>query len=41
MSTTENTADLLIEDALLVATVDNARRELKGGWVAITNGLVS
>ena len=45
MSTTNNitgnTADLLIENALLVATVDNARRELKGGWVAITNGLVS
>jgi len=38
---TGNTADLLIENALLVATVDNARRELKGGWVAITNGLVS
>ena len=27
MSTTDNTADLLIENALLVATVDNARRE--------------
>jgi cytosine/adenosine deaminase-related metal-dependent hydrolase len=34
-------ADLLIENALVVATVDDARRELKGGWVAITNGLVS
>ena len=41
MSNPENMADLLIENALLVATVDNARRELKGGWVAITNGLVS
>jgi cytosine/adenosine deaminase-related metal-dependent hydrolase len=34
-------ADLLIENALVVATVDDSRRELKGGWVAITNGLVS
>ena len=42
MSTTNNiTADLLVENALLVATVDDSRRELKGGWVAITNGLVS
>jgi cytosine/adenosine deaminase-related metal-dependent hydrolase len=38
---TGNTADLLIENALVVATVDDDRRELKGGWVAITNGLVS
>ncbi len=35
------TADLLIHSARLVATVDNARRELPGGWVAITNGLIS
>ena len=35
------TADLLIYNARLVATVDNARRELSGGWVAITNGLIS
>ena len=35
------TADLLIHNARLVATVDNARRELSGGWVAITNGLIS
>ena len=41
MSNSENMADLLIENALVVATVDDARRELKGGWVAITNGLVS
>ena len=41
MSNSENMADLLIENALLVATVDDSRRELKGGWVAITNGLVS
>jgi cytosine/adenosine deaminase-related metal-dependent hydrolase len=33
--------DLLIRDARLVATVDATRRELPGGWVAITNGLVS
>ena len=41
MNNSENVADLLIENALVVATVDDARRELKGGWVAITNGLVS
>jgi len=35
------TADLLIHNARLVATVDSARRELPGGWVAITNGLIS
>jgi cytosine/adenosine deaminase-related metal-dependent hydrolase len=33
-------ADLLVRDALLVATVDDDRRELAGGWVAITDGLV-
>jgi cytosine/adenosine deaminase-related metal-dependent hydrolase len=35
------TADLLIRDAWSVATVDDERRELAGGWVAITDGLVS
>jgi hypothetical protein len=34
-------ADLLVRDALLVATVDDGRRELPGGWVAVTDGLVS
>ena len=34
------TADLLITNGY-VATVDTARRELDGGWVAITDGLVS
>ena len=34
-------ADLLVRNALLVATVDATRRELPGGWVAITNGLIS
>ena len=33
--------DLLITDADLVATVDDARREIPGGWVAITDGAVS
>ena len=36
-----STSDLLIRNAALVATVDNQRREISGGWVAITNGLVS
>jgi cytosine/adenosine deaminase-related metal-dependent hydrolase len=34
-------ADLLVRGAVLVATCDAERRELPGGWVAITDGLVS
>ncbi|QYG93145.1 8-oxoguanine deaminase [Iamia sp. SCSIO 61187] len=34
-------ADLLVAGADLVATVDDERREIAGGWVAITDGLVS
>jgi cytosine/adenosine deaminase-related metal-dependent hydrolase len=34
-------ADLLVRSASLVATCDAARRELAGGWVAITDGMVS
>jgi cytosine/adenosine deaminase-related metal-dependent hydrolase len=33
-------ADLVIHSARLVATVDDQRRELPGGWVSITAGLV-
>jgi cytosine/adenosine deaminase-related metal-dependent hydrolase len=33
--------DLLVRGAQLVATVDDKRRELEGGWVAITDGVVS
>ena len=33
-------ADLLIRNARLVATVDDARRELPGGWVAVTGNLI-
>lgn len=32
--------DLVIRNARCVATLDDARRELAGGWVAITGGLV-
>lgn len=32
--------DLVIRNARCVATLDEARRELAGGWVAITGGLV-
>ncbi|MGY1824223.1 8-oxoguanine deaminase [Geodermatophilus sp. SYSU D00079] len=35
------TADLLVHDAELLATVDDARREIAGGWVAVTGGVVS
>ena len=34
-------ADLLVRNAGLVATVDADRRELAGGWVAVTDGLIS
>jgi cytosine/adenosine deaminase-related metal-dependent hydrolase len=34
-------ADLLVRSASLVATCDAERRELAGGWVAVTDGLVS
>jgi cytosine/adenosine deaminase-related metal-dependent hydrolase len=34
-------ADLLIAGAQLVATVDDDRREISGGWVAVTGGAVS
>ncbi|MGI8723163.1 MAG: 8-oxoguanine deaminase [Geodermatophilaceae bacterium] len=34
-------ADLLVTGAELVATVDEQRREIPSGWVAITNGVVS
>jgi cytosine/adenosine deaminase-related metal-dependent hydrolase len=32
--------DLLIERAALVATVDDQRREIPGGWVAVRDGVV-
>jgi cytosine/adenosine deaminase-related metal-dependent hydrolase len=35
------TADLVVANARCVATVDPERRELVGGWVAITDGVVS
>ncbi|MDQ1480358.1 MAG: 8-oxoguanine deaminase, partial [Actinomycetota bacterium] len=34
-------ADVLVRNAVLVATVDDDRRELQGGWVAIADGLVA
>jgi cytosine/adenosine deaminase-related metal-dependent hydrolase len=37
----DQAADLLVTGAKLVATCDNGRRELAGGWVAIRDGLVS
>ena len=33
-------ADLVLRNARLVVTMDGARRELAGGWVAVTGGLV-
>jgi cytosine/adenosine deaminase-related metal-dependent hydrolase len=37
----ETTADLLVTNARLVATCDDERRELPGGWVAIAGGLIA
>jgi cytosine/adenosine deaminase-related metal-dependent hydrolase len=33
-------ADLLVRNARLLAVLDDARRELPGGWVAVTDGFV-
>jgi len=33
--------DLLVRNAELVATVDDDRREIPGGWVAVTGGLIT
>src|SRR3954467_640097 len=33
-------ADLVVADASLVATLDDERGEIPGGWVAITDGLI-
>jgi cytosine/adenosine deaminase-related metal-dependent hydrolase len=33
--------DLVVVGAELLATVDPARREIRGGWVAVTDGLIS
>ena len=33
-------ADLLVSGADLVATMDDQRRELAGGWVAIRDGVI-
>ena len=41
MTPSSPVADLVIANARSVATVDAQRRELAGGWVAITDGLVS
>ncbi len=40
MSVAAAPVDLLIRNALLVATVDQDRREIPGGWVAIAAGLI-
>ena len=37
---TTATADVVIVNARVVATMDDARTELPGGWVALTDGLV-
>jgi cytosine/adenosine deaminase-related metal-dependent hydrolase len=39
--TSRATADLLVTGAALVATCDQERRELPGGWVAVTDGVIA
>jgi len=34
-------ADLLVRGAELVATVDDERREIPGGWIAVTSGVIT
>ena len=41
MSDPRKAADLLVTGAELLATMDQDDREISGGWVAITDGLVS
>ena len=41
MVTPEPGADLVVTGAKLLATCDDGHRELAGGWVAVTGGLVS
>jgi len=41
MTSPPQPADLLVTGATLVATCDGERRELPGGWVAVTGGLIS
>src|SRR5437763_656097 len=41
MSAAGQEADLLVGGATLVAPCDGERRELPGGWVAVTGGLIS
>jgi cytosine/adenosine deaminase-related metal-dependent hydrolase len=38
---TDARADLLVRSATLLATCDGESRELAGGWVAVTDGLIS
>lgn len=40
-ASTPGTHDLVVVNARCVATVDDQRRELLGGWVAITAGLIA
>lgn len=35
------TEDILIQNAGLIATVDDLRREIPGGWIACTDGIIS
>ena len=39
--TAHRPVDLLVVGAELVATMDDERREISGGWIAVTDGLIS
>lgn len=34
-------ADLVLNNALLIATVDDQRREIPGGWISVSNGRIT
>ncbi len=40
MNEVNRPVDLLVEGARLIATLDDRRREIAGGWVAITDGFI-
>ena len=37
----DSPVDVLVRDADLVATVDDHRTEIRGGWVAVRGGLIA
>ncbi len=36
-----NQVDLVVRNAMHIATVDGSRREISGGWIAVDGGRIS